>query len=598
MKSETTMVLKSWARGLKPPADLTVSQWADRYRILPKGSAEPGPYRTDRTPFWKEIMDVLSANSRVKMVYIMKASQMGATEAGVCNPIGYYIHYDPSEILVVWAGEKMVDKNSKTRIDPMITSTPVIRDAIVKKRTLEGGNTTRLKLFPGGSLNIGNAGSITDLISSPKRIAIGDEIDEWPEDLNGRGDPWTLLLKRLRTYPNSKAVAISKPSVKGRSKVEAGYLAGDMRKFFVPCPHCGVYQILMWTQMKWQKNPEGGREVWYECPHCKNEIKNYHKELMLKKGEWRPTNPNTTSKSIRSYQISSLYAPVGWTTWESLVEQWLDAQGNVNKLISFINDELAETWEEKSEQQDWEVLRGRKESWRSGEIHEDIVMLTAGADVQENRIEVEVIGWGKRFEHWSVEYHVFTADHTTNSLNDRCWEELAMLMTKQWMHPTGEVLYLSGICIDAGYNTETVYHFCRGYPQDRVLAIQGSDRLKAPISGAKAVDHIGGKHMRNALFHYEVGSSFLKSELFHWLKQKPPERDDPYPFGWCHFPEDREDEYFKQLCAEVLQKTTPKDKRSKVKWEWVKIRERNEALDTHIYARAAATGVGYESIGY
>jgi phage terminase large subunit GpA-like protein len=169
-----------------------------------------------------------------------------------------------------------------------------------------------------------------------------------------------------------------------------------------------------------------------------------------------------------------------------------------------------------------------------------------------------------------------------------------MLMTKQWMHPTGEVLYLSGICIDAGYNTETVYHFCRGYPQDRVLAIQGSDRLKAPISGAKAVDHIGGKHMRNALFHYEVGSSFLKSELFHWLKQKPPEGDDPFPFGWCHFPEDREDEYFKQLCAEVLQKTTPKDKRSKVKWEWVKIRERNEALDTHIYARAAAVAVGYD----
>jgi phage terminase large subunit GpA-like protein len=203
--------------------------------------------------------------------------------------------------------------------------------------------------------------------------------------------------------------------------------------------------------MKWKKNSSGEREVWYECPYCKGEIKNYHKELMLKKGEWRPTNPHAASKSIRSYQISSLYAPVGWTTWESLVEQWLDAQGNVNKLISFINDELAETWEEKSEQQDGEVLRGRKESWRSGEIHEDVLMLTAGADVQENRIEVEVIGWGKRFEHWSVEYHVLTADTTTNSLGDRCWNELAMLMTKQWMHPSGEPLYLSGICIDAGY---------------------------------------------------------------------------------------------------------------------------------------------------
>lgn len=169
-------------------------------------------------------------------------------------------------------------------------------------------------------------------------------------------------------------------------------------------------------------------------------------------------------------------------------------------------------------------------------------------------------------------------------------------MAKQWSHPTGDSLYLSGICIDAGYYTETVYHFCRGYPQDRVLAIQGSDRLKAPISRAKAVDHIGGKHLRNALFHYEVGSSFLKSELFHWLKQKPPEGDDSFPFGWCHFPQDRDDEYFKQLCAEVLQKTTPKDKRSKVRWEWVKIRERNEALDTHIYARVAAAAVGYDTL--
>jgi phage terminase large subunit GpA-like protein len=196
-------------------------------------------------------MDVLSSHSQVKEVYIMKASQTGATEAGVLNPIGYDVHYDPSEILVVWAGEIMVDKNSRTRIDPMIESTPVIRDTIVKKRTLEGGNTIRLKLFPGGSLNVRNAGSITDLISFPKRIAIGDEIDEWPDDFNGRGDPWTLLLKRLRTYPNAKAVAVSKPSVKGMRKIEAGYLSGDMCKFFVPCPHCGEYQVLLWSQMKW-----------------------------------------------------------------------------------------------------------------------------------------------------------------------------------------------------------------------------------------------------------------------------------------------------------------------------------------------------------
>ncbi|MFA5544668.1 MAG: phage terminase large subunit family protein [Sphaerochaetaceae bacterium] len=186
-----------------------------------------------------------------------------------------------------------------------------LRSKVVKKRTLEGGNTTRLKLFPGGSLNVGNAGSITDLISSPKRIVIGDEIDEWPDDLNGWGDPWTLLLKRLRTYPNAKAVAVSKPSVKGRSKIEAGYLSGDMRKFFVPCPHCGEYQVFLWSQMKWEKSPSGDREVWYECPYCKSKLKNYHKELMLKKGQWRPTNPNRVSKRVRSYQISSLYAPVG-----------------------------------------------------------------------------------------------------------------------------------------------------------------------------------------------------------------------------------------------------------------------------------------------
>ena len=298
MKSDDVSFLTAaWARGLLPPADLTISQWADRYRLLPRGSAEPGPYRTDRTPFWREPMNSLSSSSRVKEVYIMKASQMGATEAGVLNPIGYYIHYDPSEILVVWSGEKMVDKNSKTRIDPMIESTPVIQETIVKKRTQDGGNTTRLKMFPGGSRGVGNVGSIGDLISSPKRIAIGDEIDEWPDDLSGRGDPWTLLLKRQRTYPNAKAVAVSKPSVKGRSKIEGGYLSGDQRKYFVPCPHCGEYQVLVWPQMKWEKNKKTKeRDVWYECPYCNGKIKNYHKELMLWKGKWQPTNPRADPK--------------------------------------------------------------------------------------------------------------------------------------------------------------------------------------------------------------------------------------------------------------------------------------------------------------
>ena len=242
------------------------------------------------------------------------------------------------------------------------------------------------------------------------------------------------------------------------------------------------------------------------------------------------------------------------------------------------------------------MLRGRKESWRSGEIHEDILLLTAGADVQENRIEVEVIGWGKRCEHWSIEYHVIPAAVSTANLDDKCWQVLADLMGRCWQHPNGEDLYLSGICIDAGYNIQTVYSFCRGYPQDRVFAIQGSDRLKAVISKPKPVDHIGGKHIKNALFHYEVGSSQVKGELYHYLKTKPPEAGEPFPFGWCHFPEDREDEYFKQLCAEVLQKTTPKNKRSHVKWEWVKLRERNEALDTHVYARAAASAVEYDGM--
>jgi len=575
---------KLWSEYIKPPDNLLVSDWADAKRILPGDAAEPGKYRTSRVEYLREIMDNFSLHSPIQQTWVLKSSQSGVTEAGL-NWAGYIADYVKASMMIVWADGKMVEENSKKRVDGLINSTPTLKEIFTSKSSKQTGdsNTTHFKTYPGGAIQVASAGSPNDLVSRPHRYAMCDEIDEYKSK-----NVVDLVIKRFRTFGTRwKILVCSKPSTISESIMWEGYLLGDRREFNVDCPFCQEEFFFEWKGLKWDKKKP--TDVWYECPHCKQKLRNFQKDGMISKGRWKPT-VESKKENYRSYHISALYAPVGWTSWEDLVQEWLTAQHNQRALRNFYNDQLGLPFDENTDAVDWEVVKSRQEyHWETGVVPDGVVLLTVGVDIQGNRIEATVTGWGRRMNSWNIDYRVFVGD--TGSLSSQCWYDLETLLGSYYSK-NGKKMPISGACIDANYETANVYHFVRRYPQTRVFAIHGSDNLPVVSSSAKPVDNIGGIKMRSALFHYQLGVSYLKGELMHWLRQNKD--TDEFPFGWIHTPYDRDEEWYKQLCAERREVVPSSSSKYGSKFQWVKMRERNEALDTYIYSRGAAHLIGYD----
>ena len=328
--------------GLRPEQPLTVSEWADRYRKLSsKASAEPGPWRTDRTPYLREPMDCLSSENPVQRVVMMFAAQTGKTEAG-SNWLGYVIDHAPGPMLCVQPTIEMAKRLSKQRLESMITETPVLAAKIAPARSRDSGNTMFSKEFSGGIMLMAGANSATGLRSAPCRYLFCDEVDAFPADVDGEGDPVSLAERRTTTFARRKILLTSTPTVKDFSRIESEYLRSDQRRFYVPCPACGAMEWLKWGQLKWvDGKPETAR---YKCEHCGEQFEEMHKPAMLRGGEWRATAP--TNGRTAGFHLSGLYSPLGWCSWEQLVDDFLRAKGDAPALKTFVNTRLAETWEE------------------------------------------------------------------------------------------------------------------------------------------------------------------------------------------------------------------------------------------------------------
>jgi len=301
-------LLRSWGLGIRPDADLTVSQWADAHRMLgSRASAEPGRYRTARTPYMREIMDALSPSSAVQRIVFMKAAQVGATEAGN-NWIGFAIHQAPGPMLAVQPTVELAKRNSRQRIDPLIEESAALRDRVKPARSRDAGNTMLSKEFAGGILIMTGANSAVGLRSTPARYIFLDEVDAYPASADEEGDPVTLAEARSLTFAHRRKVfLVSTPTIRGLSRIEREYEASDQRRYFVPCPHCGQFQWLKFERLRWDKGrPEAAD---YHCEGCERAIAEHHKTAMLEAGEWRATATAADPGTV-GYHLSALYSPL------------------------------------------------------------------------------------------------------------------------------------------------------------------------------------------------------------------------------------------------------------------------------------------------
>ncbi len=458
----------------QPDPPYTVSQWADKNRYLSTvASAEPGLWRTKRTPYLREIMDNLSSYVPIETTIVMKGAQIGMSEAGL-NFCGYAIHYSPGPALYVMPTVETAKKLSKTRLDPMIMASPALSERIAPARARDSGNTMFSKEFDGGALMLTGANSAAGLRSMPIRYLILDEVDAYPLSVDNEGDPVMIAEKRTSTFVQRKIFKLSTPTHRDTSRIAKDFVLGDQRYYNVPCDACGVLQPIVWSQIKW---PKGAPEkAVFVCAHCGHEHAEHRKtDLMCEERGacWVPTS-ESSRPNLRSYHISALYSP--WLTWGECAREFLDAKDDPALLQPFINTVLGEPWEDRTgEVVDPDSLYAKREDYPLAP--EQAVLLTAGIDVQNDRLELEVVGWGRSEESWHIDYHIIPGDPSSFEV----WDQLDKYLTRRWTHlGYKDGIKITAACIDTGGgHTQAVYNYVRPREGRRIWGIKGQAGWRA-----------------------------------------------------------------------------------------------------------------------
>lgn len=591
MTSALATIWRAKAEAIRPDTQLTVSEWADAHRKLPKkSSAEPGPWRTARTPYLREIMDCLSATSLVEEVVLMKGAQVGGSEA-ILNAIGYAIDHTPGPIILVQPTVELATRFSRQRLEPLVSDSPKLAEKVARARSRDSGNTILSKDFPGGQIIITGANSAVGLRSMPAQYAFMDEIDGYPVDVDEEGSPIALVEARQRTFARRKRIKVSTPTIAGRSAIEAAYEASDQRRYYVPCPHCGEMQPLEWARVVWTRLGFPPARAVYECRSCEHAIQNHQKTAMLAAGEWRAEKPeHAADGKVRGYHLSALYAPVGWMSWGDIAVMFVAGHKNPEKHRVFVNTVLGEVWTSKGDAPAWEALRDRRESYAIGTVPMGALFLTAGVDVQKERVVYEVVGWGRGKRSWSIDKGDLAGD--TADIDHGPYGQLDAMLARTYPHASGVEMPIRALAIDSGFNTQTVYGWARRKPMNRVMAVKGQDHGGVLVGSPSPVEVTDrGRKLKRGGRVWPVCVSMAKSELYGFLGLVIGP-DGVEPAGWCHFPQ-YDDEYFRQLTAEQL--VAHKTRKGFIRLEWEIIAGRqNHGLDARNYARAAASIAGLD----
>ena len=593
------VVRRALIDALAPPERLSLATWTERYRVLESAAgstAEPGPYRFRRTPYWLEVAEVLSPGHPCETVVLMKGAQVGATELGM-SWIGYAIDEDPTAMMCVLPTEVLARRWSRQRLQPMLDSDRLKGRMQENAGPRDVGGSMLWKEFAGGVLAIAGANSPTNLRSMSFARLFADEVDAFPGDTGGEGDPVELARRGQRTFAGArKTYLVSTPRNEGTSRIKREFLGGDRRYYEVPCPFCAERQRITWPQVHWDDGPDGAPDpstAHLLCVHCEARIEESHKGAMLAQGEWVPEVP-ALSDVTRSYHLSALYSPPGWRTWAQIAAAFISAteQSDQARLQVWVNQDLGETWRTVGAAPDWEDLYRRRETYERCVVPAGAALLTAGVDVQGDRLELEVVAWGPGLESWSIDRHVILGDPAKPTT----WEELERYIELDggFRTPAGAAARVSAIAIDTGYETQSVYRFGARLDPRRWMLVKGRAHLQTIVGPPRKVEYRrDGKRIQRGITLREVGTDVAKSELYGFLRQKPPlVKGEPHPVGYCHFAEFHEEEYFRQLTAERL--TLSVDNRGRRQYRWEQTRPRNEALDIRVYARAAASALRVE----
>lgn len=576
----------SWFAALRPPPRLSLSQWAVEHARLYDGSRFV-PY-----PYQRVILDAM-ADPAVHQVTLMKSARVGYTQM-LSAAMGYFIAQRPSKIMVVQPTTEDAEDYSKDTIEP-IHDWPVLSGLLSDVGAKKSANTIRRKTFPGGSLKIAGANSPRAFRRIDLDVLLFDETDGYPIVAGKEGDQIALGLKRLTQSLHPLSVLGSTPLIEGESKIQDAFLSGTQERFHVPCPHCSEFQPLRWGDgtgagVRWTNNDP---ETAYYC--CVNgcAIEESHKLDMLERGRWVGEKP---FKGHRSFHIWSAYCPLPGAAWPKLVAEFIAARKDREKLQVWTNTVLGETWVDRGEAPEWERLYDRREPWEPRTVPAGGLFLTAGADVQRDRIEVSVWAWGRGKESWLIDHRVLMGDPFEAAV----WRELSAVLAETFRHECGSELPITMTAIDAGdgVTMEAVKAWVRTAGPS-VMAVKGSSQVLAPILGQPAASEINyrGKRIANGVKIWPVGSSVAKSEFYGFLRLEKPtaESGEPFPPGYVHIPEYIGEETCKQLVAEHRVTRNKKGKARVSSWQ--PLRDRNEALDCRNYARAAAARQGLDRMG-
>lgn len=597
MKKKTIKLFQRIAaQALRPLPNLSVSDWADQYRMLSsESSAEPGRWRTDRAPYQRDIMDAFT-DLRIRRVVVMSCSQVGKSDV-MNNVIGRFAHLAPAPILMIQPTEDMAQDYSKSRIAPMIRDTKALRDIFRDVKSRESGNTILSKLFPGGRLIMGGANSPAGLASRPIKILLADEVDRFPDSAGTEGDPVDLAAKRMTTFWDRTMGLFSTPTNAGESRIEVEYLDGTQEEWQHQCPNCGEYHLLTHRSMVMDtETVKDGRKkehthvksVSWRCPDCgftfsENEMRRQPQKYVAK-------NPTAIRNHVRSFFVNCWASP--WISWADVMQEWVDAKGDPEREKVVVNTRFGEPYERTRSYDDIDKLMARREPYNA-ELPDGVLILTAAVDVQDNRLEYEIVGWGEEEECWGIKKGIILGAPDTPAV----WRQLDEQLDREYHFADGTGLLVARTFIDSGgHYTSEVYRYSLLRLARQRFAVRGSSTMGVPIihkySKAQAYR---GRTIPLVLIGTDSGKQYVMDRLAI---------DVPGP-RYFHFPLDKSEQdavneilwnrgydeiYFQGLTAEEKQ---PQKRNGSIVYRWVNVAKdhRNEPLDLRVYNLACLASI-------
>jgi phage terminase large subunit GpA-like protein len=577
MADAALIYAEAFREGLRPADPMTVAQWADRHRVLStKGSAEPGPWRTDRTPYLREAMECLSPTSPYRRVVLMFGSQLGKTEV-VLNWLGAIIHLWPAPTLLVQPTLDMAKRLNRQRLEPLLRETPVLSELIAPARARDSGNTMFLKDFRGGLFVLTGANSGSGLQSMPAAYLLADEVSSYPFEADDKGDPLENAEARTSTFPMGKVLITSTPGTRGMCRITHEFeQRSDRRQLAMRMPCCGALEVLRWREhMKWD-TPDG--EVFAQCPACGERVGEQHKTTMLTGAQWQATAKGDGITA--GFHLPAWYAPAGWTSWGQIRDEFLRAKTDPLLLKGWVNKRAAEAWEDEAVaaiNADGLMARAQADGYSSGTCPEGVVLLLMAVDVQDTWLETTVWGFGRGEEMWRIWHQKVEG----SPAYDDVWQQIDSIRKTQWPREGGGVMTVRHCAVDTGgHFTQEAYEFCRARAAEGVVAIKGSSTKAAPAlgKGSKIDVNWRGRILKKGLMLYMVGGDTLKRTIYARLK-----KDSTGP-GSIHFGNDVTEEFLQGLTCERL---VPKTVKGFQVLTWEKPSgARNEPLDLCVYSLA------------